>query len=594
MVDYSQLTGAGVVSLRDRFKENGDLNKFDAITIVRLLFRVPTDKYGAVSVIGINSGIQNALGDKSITLARMLTNKFRLGELWRFHTDFGVVVVLRKIAHESGNSINLALQYKGTNIDENGNKSAVNIERPLIEYNAREIKQFGIDKIIKTPINTPEDPMGFRYTISDANSVKQPEAETAESDVSNQEMHEPSVESVADDSITAHDVETNEGEIPAENESAGSDDSSGITTETEMTSVDDLDEEDEPVETRSENLDEENSTEDSDTETTPEDSAVNTTDESASSTEEEPPSASSLMDPIDDDTSEEDEATSEPQLKDNETYLNGVVYEYVADPMTYDFKETDRIFFYVSANKDPIALCDAQGNPIIPGNEAAKKAVFTDNPGGVYVTHGNDPVELTECDESEEATADAPTNEIADNPEATISVEVEDKPVVPTDIKNDAQPIDQEEEMNQDEANELEEQMNTNKETEPVKTDYIDLSDPEVRNNLLIGMLGNANPSMNHLRSYLNDYHYENKTESFLATKSWPTETDVIYDNLTFAIVKMYNGKLYRIYCAHTDMSLDDPSWIHTNRTSDRWTQLGSDIHDNQSFDRGYRNGYRR
>ena len=141
----------------------------------------------------------------------------------------------------------------------------------------------------------------------------------------------------------------------------------------------------------------------------------------------------------------------------------------------------------------------------------------------------------------------------------------------------------------------LEEAMNSDKGNEQVKTDFVDISDPEYRNGTLMAMFGTTAPSANHVHTYLNDYHNTAKTKSFLETKidgqgTYPTESDVFYDNVVWAFVKMKNGKFWRIAIARRDFGLEDESWIATHHIPGRWVTL-AEVQDGPSYNGGYRRG---
>jgi hypothetical protein len=140
---------------------------------------------------------------------------------------------------------------------------------------------------------------------------------------------------------------------------------------------------------------------------------------------------------------------------------------------------------------------------------------------------------------------------------------------------------------------ELQNTMQSDKEDKPVKTDFVDITDPEYRNGTLMAMFGTTAPSANHVHTFLNDYHNQAKTKSFLETKidgqgTYPTESDVFYDDVVWAFVKMKDGKFWRIAIARRDYGLEDESWIATHHIPGRWVTL-AEVQDGPSFHGGYR-----
>ena len=134
--------------------------------------------------------------------------------------------------------------------------------------------------------------------------------------------------------------------------------------------------------------------------------------------------------------------------------------------------------------------------------------------------------------------------------------------------------------------------MNSDKGNEKVKTDYVDITDPEYRNGTLLAMFGTTAPSANHVHTFLNEFHTSQKTKSFLETKvdgqgTYPTESDVFYDNIVWAFVKMKDGKFWRIAIANRDFSLSDESWIATHHIPGRWATI-AEVQDGPSH-YGYR-----
>lgn len=142
----------------------------------------------------------------------------------------------------------------------------------------------------------------------------------------------------------------------------------------------------------------------------------------------------------------------------------------------------------------------------------------------------------------------------------------------------------------------LKEAMTTDERPE---TQALDLADPVIREPFMqILFPGVSYPSYTHLMTFLKKFHTEEQTKTFIATKgSIPTETTIVYDNVTFCIVKMKESRFYRIFIANTDYDLKDHGWCETNYIQGRWNRLGQDIHNPCFQNEGIidnRGGYRR
>jgi len=157
-----------------------------------------------------------------------------------------------------------------------------------------------------------------------------------------------------------------------------------------------------------------------------------------------------------------------------------------------------------------------------------------------------------------------------------------------TYIPWETEPVQKEEpEVSETEAQELQEAMTTPKETQPITVDpnYIDLEDRDTRDRVIQVLFpGVTDPAITHLLNFLRDHHTEEQTPSYLATKTFPTETTIVYSNLTFSIVKMKEGRYWRIFCARTDVGLNDHTWLATKNMYGRWHQLGNDIANTTDF----------
>ena len=110
-------------------------------------------------------------------------------------------------------------------------------------------------------------------------------------------------------------------------------------------------------------------------------------------------------------------------------------------------------------------------------------------------------------------------------------------------------------------------------------------------------------PSILHVSSYLQQHHEKERTPSYLASMgTFPTETTVVFAakpyDLTFAIMKMKEGRFYRIFAAWTDLSLPDHTYSKTKNIPDRWVQLCPDVQNPQfgqdRFNRNNRDYHRR
>ena len=112
----------------------------------------------------------------------------------------------------------------------------------------------------------------------------------------------------------------------------------------------------------------------------------------------------------------------------------------------------------------------------------------------------------------------------------------------------------------------------------------IDLHNVENQNALLRGMFGVADPAITHLQKFLRNHLTEENNAGFLTTGTFPTETTIIYTqkpyDVTIVIVKMKDGRFYRIFGAKTNLGLPDPGYIATKDMPGRWVKLGRDIQD--------------
>lgn len=231
------------------------------------------------------------------------------------------------------------------------------------------------------------------------------------------------------------------------------------------------------------------------------------------------------------------------------------------------------------------------------------KSVIThlDDNDVIHITVEDIPEETHEQVEVTEPTTDPVVSE-PEQEEAPVTEQGQpDEPVTETeDVHEEVQTPDEskEEEVTDTSAEELQEAMMEDKTEDPVTVDpdYIDLSDQSVRDRVIQVLFpGITDPAITHLLNFLRDYHTSEETRSFVETKgTLPTETCIVYTNLTFSIVKMKDGRYWRIFCANTDCGLDDPTWLTTKYVPNRWYQLGHDISNTTDYVRDTCSAWRR
>lgn len=99
------------------------------------------------------------------------------------------------------------------------------------------------------------------------------------------------------------------------------------------------------------------------------------------------------------------------------------------------------------------------------------------------------------------------------------------------------------------------------------------------RGEFLRMLFGTANPNIMHLFSVLKA---EAGNATFQATGTWPIEQMIAYPTYSFSIIKMKNGRFYRVFVAHTDKeNLNNSTWLETKDVKDRWFEL-CDIQDRE------------
>lgn len=115
-----------------------------------------------------------------------------------------------------------------------------------------------------------------------------------------------------------------------------------------------------------------------------------------------------------------------------------------------------------------------------------------------------------------------------------------------------------------------------------------DIDDQNVQLNLLRGVFGVADPAITHVQKFLRNHLTEERNVGFLTTESFPTETVISWSekpyDFTLSIVKMKDGRFYRIFLAYTNPGLTDQSWLATKDIPDRWRRIGRDIQNRTDF----------
>lgn len=105
------------------------------------------------------------------------------------------------------------------------------------------------------------------------------------------------------------------------------------------------------------------------------------------------------------------------------------------------------------------------------------------------------------------------------------------------------------------------------------------VSEEHSRGEFLRMLFGTANPNIMHLFSVLKA---EANNSTFQATGTWPIEQMIAYPTYSFSIIKMKNGRFYRVFVAHTDKeNLNHSTWLETKDVKDRWFEL-CDIQDRE------------
>ena len=157
MISTIKLTGPNVNAFCSRIKTEGFgcLDRMDSMTICRMLLGIATDRFGESSVVDITNGILNSCGDQSHELGMVLTNRYKLGMVWKFIAIVNDVQIegmpeqvtielqLSKIPHpENRNAIRLTLQYDTLAKELDGTEYPATVSRSLIEYTSDKITTF--------------------------------------------------------------------------------------------------------------------------------------------------------------------------------------------------------------------------------------------------------------------------------------------------------------------------------------------------------------------------------------------------------------------------------------------------------------------
>ena len=533
MISTIKLTGPNVNAFCSRIKTEGFgcLDRMDSMTICRMLLGIATDRFGESSVVDITNGILNSCGDQSHELGMVLTNRYKLGMVWKFIAIVNDVQIegmpeqvtielqLSKIPHpENRNAIRLTLQYDTVAKELDGTEYPATVSRPLIEYTSDKITTF------KSSDKQNFEKGKFNDELLHPKPVEpEPEPEPEE---------EPSNESLDPESDTDDEEEPGPLEEPESSteEQEPEDDGSGK----ESPAPDEPGDGDEPEESEGDDAGEP---------------------ESGGTDGDEAPGVEETA------TGEAVEvAEPEPSMVKGSHIVIWTEYK------PFDANSTEDVSAYAQEGKEQLYddILDIVSS----------------------VPNCDDPSSFTEAALTKLLESPIAQGQLLDRKYHISGVRVNDEGpfsgyVVEILIHEDERKL-----------KELEEAMNSDKGNEKVKTDYVDITDPEYRNGTLLAMFGTTAPSANHVHTFLNEFHTSQKTKSFLETKvdgqgTYPTESDVFYDNIVWAFVKMKDGKFWRIAIANRDFSLSDESWIATHHIPGRWATI-AEVQDGPSH-YGYR-----
>ena len=531
MINTIKLSGPNVKALGDRIEREGlaCLDRIDSMTLCSMLLGIATNKYGGSSVSDISNGILNSCGDQSTTLAGCLINRYMLGTVWKYTTDFGVEVFINKIPKEIGrNAIVIDIRYEAVAKELDGTEYEASVYRPLIEYDSTGIVIFktsskqnfakgDFDKTLFHPELEPHRP------------VEQDEAEEWEK------------ETTKESSDTVDEVEPSNQEEPA--------------TESRESTEEEQEETDEgSTESNSPDTDD------------PGDAQESAEPEGGDAGSESDGGTGGYVAPGVDEAPAEEQDQVDEQPKEETEVNTGSPTIWVKVMPEYSDSNLD-VSPYADESKSELydKILDVIGHP-------------NGLPEGADITEVNNHTE-------------AVLKKLVESPLAKGHLLDRDYEI--SGVKYDFNKGYTVEIKIKEPERALQETMRSDKGDEPVKTDYVDITDPEYRNGTLLAMFGTTAPSANHVHTFLNDYHNALKTKSFLETKvdgqgTYPTESDVCYDNVIWAFVKMKDGKFWRIAIANRDFSLPDESWIATHHMPGRWVTL-VEVQDGPSFHCGYR-----
>ena len=547
MINTIKLSGPNVKALGDRVRREGlgCLDRIDSMTLCSMLLGIATNKYGGSSVSDISNGILNACGDQSTVLAGCLINRYMLGTVWKYSTDFGVDVFLNKIPKEIGrNVIVIDIRYETTAKELDGSEYEASVYRPLVEYDSTGIVIFQtsakqnfvkgeVNKTLFHPELEPPKPVEAEEPEVPTEPVDPAdEGEPSEEEEPSTEALEPTEEKqeVEDDRST--------GESVLES-SVSTDIGTDEQSEPDSPDPDDSGDEQEPAEPGEGDAGE------------PESGGTDGDD--APGVEEAP---AEEPEPVE----EQEQPKEEPEVNTGSTTVWVEVMPEYAD------SKLD-VSPYVDKSKSELydKILDVIGHPD-------------------GLPEGADITEVTNHTE-------AVLKKLVESPIA--KGQLLDRDYEIGGVKYDFAKGYTVEIRIKEPERELQNQMLSDDSDKPVTTDYVDITDPEYRNGTLLAMFGTTAPSANHVHTFLNDYHNTLKTKSFLETKvdgqgTYPTESDVCYDNVIWAFVKMKDGKFWRIAIANRDFSLPDESWIATHHMPGRWVTL-VEVQDGPSFHGGYR-----
>ena len=516
MISTIKLTGPNVNAFVERIKAEGVgcLDRMDSMTICRMLLGIASDRFGESSVIDVTNGILNSCGDQSHELGIILTNRYKLGIVWKFIVlvnDKVIELQLRKVPHpESRNAIKLTLQYDTVAKELDGTEYEATVSRDLIEYTSDKLAIYKVDVKLnfeRGNFNTellhpkPVEPEQIEEHSdesmdAESNTDDETEPESAEETPEEQEVND---DGSSEEPAAADDSGDMEGPAEPEGDDAGEPESGGTNGDEERIE-----------ETQEETMPEEK------VQYGPNTVIIDFVPEWADAT----------VDEITEIVKKSGVSNQVPDLvKKSAGEVNGVPLGSNVDVIcTY----TDQLLCKLLKDEPLVKFLDEHGFEV-----SGVRYTFT---GGYAVE-----VRVRQPERAE-AIRDA---------------------------------------------------MASDKETKPVKTDFVDITDPEYRNGTLLAMFGTTAPSANHVHTFLNEYHNAMKTKSFLETKvdgqgTYPTESDVFYDNIIWAFIKMKDGKFWRIAIANRDFSLEDESWIATHHMPGRWATI-AEVQDGPNF-----HGYRR